>query len=421
MNISDSEVVVAILQQQGYEITEQMKEADVILVNTCSVRENAELRVRGRLDVFRQIKKKNPSTIIGVIGCMAERMKEQLLEEEKMVDLIVGPDAYRDLPMLLKNAGTGQKAINVILSLDETYSDINPVRMDANKVSSFVTIMRGCNNMCAYCVVPYTRGRERSRNAATIMEEVRKLVEMGYKEVTLLGQNVDSYRFEDISFPTLLEMTAKISPQLRVRFATSHPKDMTDAVLHAMASYPNICKSIHLPLQSGSNAMLTKMNRKYTRESYLERIDAIRRIVPGCAISADIIAGFCGESDQDHQDTLSLMKEVGYDYAFMFKYNVRPGTYAAEHFQDDVPDKVKSDRLTEIINLQSELSEKSKMKDIGKEVEVLAEGISKKSKDQLFGRTSQNKVVVFPRKNNNIGDYVKVRIIKCTPATLIGE
>jgi tRNA-2-methylthio-N6-dimethylallyladenosine synthase len=426
MNVSDSEIVVAILQQRGYSITENIKEADIILVNTCSVRENAEQRVFGRLEYFRQIKKNKPSLVIGVLGCMAERLKDELLEKNKTVDLIAGPDSYRDLPELLKQAGTGQKAVNIILSQQETYADINPVRLDEGKVSAFVTIMRGCNNMCAYCVVPYARGKERSRDPETIVNEVRDIYEKGYKEITLLGQNVDSYRWKNtdgsiLNFENLLEKTALVNTKLRVRFATSHPKDMNDEVLHIMAKHHNICKSIHLPLQSGSTAILKKMNRKYTREWYMERIESIRKIVPDCAVSADIIAGFCGEKEKDHQDTLDMMRRAAFDFAFMFKYSVRPGTYAADHYPDDVPEEIKSRRLTEIINLQIELSEESKKKDIGKTFEVLVEGVSKKSENEFFGRTSQNKVVVFPKGNSLAGDYVNVCIKGCTSATLIGE
>ncbi|MDR2039791.1 MAG: tRNA (N6-isopentenyl adenosine(37)-C2)-methylthiotransferase MiaB [Bacteroidales bacterium] len=425
MNVNDSEVVASILAGEGYRVTQDIADADLILINTCSVRENAEQRVRGRLDVFRLEKKKRPELLIGVIGCMAERLKHQLLEEEKSVDLVVGPDAYRDLPNLVRSAGTGLKAINVLLSREETYSDISPVRMDKNRVSSFVSIMRGCNNRCAFCIVPYTRGIERSRSQDTILREVRELVELGYKEVTLLGQNVDSYRWgetgKNISFAQLLTSVAAVSPDLRVRFSTSHPKDMTDEVLHVMASHHNICKSIHLPAQSGSTRILELMRRRYTREWYLDRIEAIKRIMPECSISTDIIAGFCTETEADHQDTLSLMKQVHFDYAFMFKYSVRPNTLAAKKMDDDVPEDIKSRRLQEIINLQGELSAESKQCCIGKTYEVLSESISKKSPDQLSGRNTQNMVVVFPKGNYHPGDYVQVRITGCTPATLLGE
>ncbi len=426
MNVSDSEVVVSILADEGYGLTEKLSDADLVLVNTCSIRENAEQRVRGRLDVFRMEKKKRPGLMIGVIGCMAERLKTQLLEEEKSVDLVVGPDAYRDLPDLVRSAGTGQKAVNVLLSREETYSDISPVRMDKNRVSSFVSIMRGCNNCCSYCIVPYTRGVERSRSRDTILREVCELVDMGYKEVTLLGQNVDSYRLkkEDggiIGFAELLESVARISPELRVRFSTSHPKDMHDEVLHVMAAHHNICKSIHLPVQSGSTRILELMRRGYTRERYLERIEAIKRIMPDCAVSTDIIAGFCSETEEDHRDTLSLMEQVRFDYAFMFKYSVRPGTLAAKKMKDDVSEKIKDRRLWEIIDMQGKLSAESKQRSVGNVYEVLAESTSKKSIEQLSGRNSQNMVVVFPKGNHVSGDYVQVRVTDCTPATLIGE
>ncbi len=425
MNVNDSEVVVAILQQHGYEITQNIKEAELILINTCSVRENAEQRVRGRIDVFRQLKKKNPLIKVGVIGCMAERLKEKLLEEEKSVDLIAGPDAYRDLPNLLKTIGTGQKAINIILSQEETYADISPVRLDENKVTAFISIMRGCDNLCAYCVVPFTRGAERSRNPQTIIREANEIVEAGYGEVTLLGQNVNSYswKYENgakLNFAGLIEMVAKVSPLLRVRFATSHPKDLSDELLHTIERNKNICKSIHLPAQSGSTRILELMNRKYSRENYLDRIAAIKRIIPECTVSTDFIAGFCTETEEDHENTLSLMRQAEFDFAYMFKYSERPDTFAAINLKDDVPEKIKSKRLTEIIHLQNELSAKSKKKDVGKVFEILVEGISKKSKDEMYGRTTQNKVVVFPRQNFNPGDYINVLITGCTSATLIG-
>jgi len=425
MNVADSEVVVSILAGEGYTVTQAMSEADLILVNTCSVRENAEQRVRGRLDVFRVEKKKRPELLVGVIGCMAERLKHQLLEEEKMVDLVVGPDAYRDLPDLVRSAGTGLKAINVLLSREETYSDISPVRMDKNRVSSFVSIMRGCNNCCAFCIVPYTRGVERCRSIGTILRETHELVAMGYKEVTLLGQNVDSYRWnnEDGSvtgFAGLLEAVAGVSPQLRVRFSTSHPKDMTDDVLHVMATHRNICKNIHLPVQSGSTRILELMRRGYTREWYLSRIETIRRIMPECSISTDIIAGFCTETEEDHHDTLSLMEQAQFDYAFMFKYSVRPNTLAARKMTDDVSETEKTRRLQEIIDMQSKLSAESKQRCIGKTYEVLVESVSKKSTAELSGRNSQNMVVVFPKETYASGDYVNVKITGCTQATLIG-
>lgn len=426
MNVSDSEVVVAILQQSGFELTENIKEAEVILVNTCSVRNNAEQRVRGRIDVFRQLKKQNPKLKVGVIGCMAERLKEKLLEEEKCLDMIAGPDAYRDLPSLLKIAGTGQKAINTILSLEETYADISPVRLDENKVSAFISIMRGCDNICAYCVVPFTRGAERSRNPDTILRETHELVDAGYREVTLLGQNVNSYLWKyekekELNFAGLIELVAKVSPLLRVRFATSHPKDLSDELLYAIARNKNICKSIHLPAQSGSTRILELMNRKYSRENFLDRISAIRRIIPEAAVSTDFIAGFCSETEEDHQQTLSLMQSAEFDFAYMFKYSERPDTFAALNLKDDVSERIKSQRLTEIIKLQNKLSEKSKKKDIGKVFKVLVEGVSKKSKNEMFGRTTQNKVVVFPRMNFKPGDYINVLIAGCTSATLIGK
>jgi len=426
MNIADSEVVASILKEKGYVITEDIQSANVILVNTCSIRENAEQRVWGRLDIFRQIKRRKPELIIGVIGCMAERLKEKLIEEEKAIDIVVGPDAYRDLPQLLENAGTGQKAVNVILSREETYADISPIRLDRNRISAFVSIMRGCNNMCSYCIVPYVRGAERSREPKSILTEIENLLKNGYKEVTLIGQNVDSYNWksennEKVTFPQLLEMVAQISDQLRVRFSTSHPKDLSDDLLHTMNKYTNICKHIHLPAQSGSNLILDLMKRGYTREWYINRINSIKQIIPDCAVSTDLMTGFPGETEQDHADTLSLMKEVNYDFAYMFKYSERPNTYAARHLKDDILESVKSQRLTEIIDLQGELSQKVKKLDLGKTFEVLVEGYSKKSRDFLFGRTSQNKVVVFPRLNHSVGDYVNVEIIDCTSATLIGE
>jgi len=425
MNVNDSEIVVAILQQHGFQLTENIKEADTILINTCSIRDNAEQRVRGRLDVFMQLKKKRPALVVGVIGCMAERLKEKLLEEEKIIDLIAGPDSYRDLPGLLSSVGEGQKAANVLLSREETYADINPVRLDANKVSAFISIMRGCNNMCAYCVVPYTRGAERSRDPQTIIREAMEVVEAGYHEITLLGQNVNSYFWKDenggkINFSKLLEIVAEVSPVLRIRFATSHPKDISDELLFTIARFPNICKSIHLPAQSGSSGTLKLMKRKYNREHYLERIHAIKTIIPDCSISTDLITGFCGETEEDHNDTLTMMQESGFDFAYMFKYSERSGTYAARHLKDDVAEEVKSRRLTEIINLQSKLSSNSKKNDVGKVFEVLVEGVSKKSDDEMFGRTSQNKVVVFPKLNLNIGDYVYVEITGYTSATLKG-
>ena len=424
MNVVDSEVVVAILQQHNYQLTEEVTEADLVLINTCSIRDNAEQRVRSRLREFKRIKQQNGGVSVGVIGCMAERLKEKLLEEETVVDLVVGPDAYRELPALLQEVESGQKGINTLLSMEETYGDIRPVRMDRNHVTSFVAIMRGCNNYCAYCVVPGTRGRERSRDPETIIREATGLFKKGYREVTLLGQNVNSYRWvngsRDLTFENLLEQVAKIDPLLRVRFATSHPKDMSDELLRVMARFPNLCKAIHLPVQSGSSAVLERMKRKYTREHYMERISAMRKHLPGVSISTDIIAGFCGETEEEHQQTLSLMEWVGYDFAYMFKYSERPDTFAANKYKDDIPDKVKSRRLQEIIQLQNRLSLESKELDVGQTYEVLVEGTSKKSKEHLFGRTSQNKVVVFPKGTFKRGDYVDVTINSCTSATLIG-
>ncbi len=427
MNVADSEVVASVMKDNGYIVTEDINEADIILVNTCSIRENAEQRVWGRLDVFKQIKKKKPELTVGVIGCMAERLKEKLIEEKKIVDLVVGPDAYRSLPELLETVESGQKAINVILSKEETYADISPVRLDKNGISAFISIMRGCNNMCSYCIVPYVRGGERSRNPESIIVEAEDLYKKGYKEITLLGQNVDSYNWESedknktVMFAQLLEMVAKISPTLRIRFSTSHPKDMSDEVLYTMAMYSNICNHVHLPAQSGSTEVLEKMKRGYSREWYIDRINAIKKILPNCAVSTDIMTGFSGETEENHKDTLSLMSLVNYDYAFMFKYSERPKTYAARHLKDDVAEEIKSRRLSEIIELQGSLSEKSKKADLGKVFEVLVEGISKKSKDQLFGRNSQNKVVVFPKQDYKIGDYVFVEVTDCTSATLIGK
>ena len=424
MNVVDSEVVVAILQQHQYSLTEDIDEADLVLVNTCSIRDNAEQRVRARLKDFRKLKNKKRPVSVGVIGCMAERVKEQLLEEEPVVDLVVGPDAYRDLPALLQEVESGQKGINTILSLEETYGDIRPVRMDRNHVTSFVAIMRGCNNFCAYCVVPGTRGRERSRDPETILREATDLFSKGYREVTLLGQNVNSYRWKEgkspLKFEKLLERVAGIDPSFRVRFATSHPKDMSDELLKVIAQYPNLCRSIHLPVQSGSTAVLERMKRRYTREHYMDRISAIRTYIPDATISTDIIAGFCGETEEEHQQTLSLMKWAKYDFAYMFKYSERPETFAAEKFKDDVSEAVKTRRLSEIIELQSKLSLESKEKDVGQSFEVLVEGTSKKSEEQLYGRTSQNKVVVFPKNDLKPGDYTEVTVSACTSATLIG-
>lgn len=421
MNAGDSEIVVSIMQDNGYRYTEDVNEADIILINTCSIRDNAEQRIWGRLSAMRQLKKRKPSLIVGVIGCMAERLKEQLIENGTGVDIVAGPDSYRSLPELARTAEDGSKGINVELSKEETYAEIAPVRLDRNGVSAFIAIMRGCNNYCAYCVVPYTRGIERSRDPQTIVAEARTLFENGYREVTLLGQNVNSYSYGEVGFPELMAMVAQISPLLRVRFATSHPKDISDRLLEVMASYDNICKAIHLPAQSGSNEMLKKMNRKYTREWYLERIAAIRRYMPDCAITTDLIAGFCGETLEDHQATLSLMREVGYASAFMFKYSERPGTFSARHFADDVADEEKTRRLNEIIALQNQLSVESNEAEVGLIRQVLVEGTSKRSEEQLCGRTSQNKMVVFDRGNHSAGDYVTVKITGCSSATLFGE
>ena len=421
MNVGDTEIVVSIMQREGYVYTDRIEEADVILINTCSIRDNAEQRIWGRLHEMRRLRRQKPGLLIGIIGCMAERLKEKLLEGDDAVDVVAGPDAYRDLPRLVQLAGEGGKGVNVLLSREETYAEIAPVRLDRNGVSAFVAIMRGCNNYCSYCVVPYTRGLERSRDPQTILAEVRSLFENGYREVTLLGQNVNSYRFGEVGFPELIRMVAEVSPLLRVRFATSHPKDMSDRLLETMASMPNICRCIHLPAQSGSTRMLEKMNRKYTREWYLDRIAAIRRYLPDCAITTDLIAGFCGEQPEDHEATLSLMREVGYDFAYMFKYSERPNTFAQRNMKDDVPDRVKTERLNEIIALQNELSARSNARDEGKEFEILVEGVSKRSDAQLFGRTSQNKVVVFDRGDCRIGDYARVRVTGSSSATLFGE
>ena len=425
MNVSDSEVVLSILEDVGYSLCDSADKASLILINTCSIRENAEQKIWSRLEQLRALKRKNRNLIVGILGCMAERLKEKLLEN-RVVDIVAGPDSYRSLPTLLAAISTGEKQINTLLSQEETYADISPVRMDKNGISAFIAIMRGCNNFCSYCVVPYVRGRERSRNPHTILREAEEPFSNGYKEVTLLGQNVNSYGWSDesggkISFAELLEMVAQIDPHLRVRFSTSHPKDIDDSVLYAIAKYDNICKHIHLPAQSGSSAMLKKMNRTYNRESYLEKIDKIWNIVPEASISTDIIAGFSGETEEDHIETLSLMRHVGYYTAFMFQYSERSGTKAAESLPDDVPPKVKNRRLNEIIALQNELSHESNKEDVGKIFEVLVEGFSKRSKEQLFGRTSQNKVCVFPAGEQKVGDYVKVKVVSCTSATLIAE
>ena len=421
MNVGDSEIVVSIMQQEGYRYTESLEEADIVLINTCSIRDNAEQRIWGRLSEMRRMRKQKGSLIIGVIGCMAERLKEDLTKGGTGVDIVAGPDAYRDLPRLVREVDNGATGVNVELSKEETYAEIAPVRLDRNGVSAFIAIMRGCNNYCSYCVVPYTRGIERSRDAETIIAEARTLFENGYREVTLLGQNVNSYRTGEVDFPELLKRVAEISPLLRVRFATSHPKDISDKLLETMASMPNICRAIHLPAQSGSTEMLKRMNRKYTREWYLERVAAIRRYMPDCAITTDLIAGFAHETEEEHQETLSLMREVGYDFAYMFKYSERPGTFAQRNLGDDIPEDVKTRRLTEIIDLQNRLSEESNKRDVGKEFEILVECTSKRNEEQLSGRTSQNKMVVFDKGNHQIGDYVKVRITGCSSATLFGE
>lgn len=429
MNFADSEIVASILQESGFGATRNFEEADLILINTCSIREKAEQTVRKRLSDLRIVKKANPGALIGVLGCMAERLKAKFLEEEKLVDLVVGPDAYRTLPGLITEAESGQKAVNVLLSREETYADIAPVRLDSNGITAFVSIMRGCNNMCSFCVVPFTRGRERSRDAHSIVAECQDLFNQGYKEVTLLGQNVDSYYWTDettnstVTFALLLEKVALIAPSLRVRFSTSHPKDITDDVLHTMAKYENICKYIHLPVQSGSTRVLQLMNRTYTREWYMAKVDRIRQIIPGCGISSDIIAGFCTETEEDHQDTLSIMEYSRYDMSYMFFYSERPGTLAARRYKDDIPEDVKKRRLQEIVNLQNRLSLESNEQDLGKTFKVLIEGDSKRSGNDWRGRNSQNKVIVFPKGNHalNKGDYVMVTVTDCTQATLIGE
>jgi tRNA-2-methylthio-N6-dimethylallyladenosine synthase len=429
MNFSDSEIVASILNEKGFGATRMIEEADLIFINTCSIREKAEQTVRNKLQNYRTFKKENPSLLVGVLGCMAERLKAKLLEEEKLVDIVVGPDAYRSLPALIEEAESGQKSVNVLLSREETYADISPVRLNHNGVTAFVSIMRGCNNMCSFCVVPFTRGRERSRDAASIIAECKQLVAEGYKEVTLLGQNVDSYHYQPgtekhaITFDKLLEMVALIDPQLRVRFSTSHPKDITDEVLHTMAKYPNICKYIHLPVQSGNTRILQLMNRTYTKEWYLNKVKRIKEIMPNCAISSDIIVGFCTETEEDHQDTLDVMRQSKYEYAYMFAYSERPGTLAAKRYQDDVSEADKKKRLDEIIALQAQLSLESNLQDVGKTFEVLVEGDSKKSNKDWCGRNSQNKMIVFPKTDAPItkGMYVQVAVTKASQATLMGN
>lgn len=469
MNFADSEVVASILQQNGFGATKNLEEADLIFVNTCSIREKAEQTVRKRLTEFKRLKKTNPSILVGVLGCMAERLKEKFLQEEKLVDLVIGPDAYRTLPQLIQEAETGQKAVNVLLSRDETYADIAPVRLNSNGVNAFVSIMRGCNNMCSFCVVPFTRGRERSRDAESIVAECKDLFEKGYKEITLLGQNVDSYHYvprapkerfsepdstslflegsnsgslnsqtlsvsaetqvpplangaeEAVTFALLLEKVALISPDLRVRFSTSHPKDITDEVLYTIAKYNNICNNIHLPVQSGSTRVLQLMNRTYTREWYLAKVKRIKEIIPDCGLSTDIITGFCGETEEDHEDTLSLVQHCKFDLAYMYFYSERPGTLAARRFEDDVPEETKKRRLQEVIALHREHSFESMKRDVGKTFTVLAEGTSKKNEEELYGRNDQNKVVIFPKEHYKKGDYVNVLINTCTSGTLIGK
>jgi tRNA-2-methylthio-N6-dimethylallyladenosine synthase len=433
MNFSDSEIVASILAQHGYSLTSNIFDADLVLLNTCSIREKAEQTVRKRLNSINELKEQKPSMLVGVLGCMAERLKSKLLEEEKLVDVVVGPDAYRALPDLLIEAEGGQKAVNVLLSREETYADISPVRLDKNGVTAFISIMRGCDNMCSFCVVPFTRGRERSRNPASIVEEAKNLFERGYREVTLLGQNVDSYKWKGegnnenkdapilVNFAQLIEQVALVHPDLRVRFSTSHPKDITDEVLYTIAKYENICKYIHLPVQSGSSTCLERMNRTYDREWYINRVEAIKNIIPDCGISSDIIAGFCGETEAEHQETLSMMDFVQYDYSYMFFYSERPGTLAARKYKDDVKENIKKRRLQEIVDKQYQHSLQNNLKDIGKTFKVLIEKTSKKSEAELCGRNSQNKMVIFPKENHKIGEYVDVFIESANKATLKGK
>ena len=437
MNFADSEIVASILGKSGFSTTDKFEEADVIFVNTCAIRENAESRVRQRLQDYKKVKKNNPNAVIGVLGCMAERLKAKFLEEEKIVDIVVGPDSYRDLPNLIEQAEDGRKAVNVILSKEETYADITPVRLGSNGVTAFISITRGCDNMCSFCVVPFTRGRERSRDPESIVSEARDLFNKGYREVTLLGQNVDSYiwtggglkkdilteeqRANAINFAQLLERVALVNPDLRVRFSTSHPKDMTDEVLHTMAKYDNICKYIHLPVQSGSSRVLEMMNRGYTREWYLDRIATIKRILPDCGISTDTISGFCGETEEEHRDTLSLMEAVKYDFAYMFMYSERPKTLAERKYQDDIPEEVKKRRLQEVVELQRKHGAQKIQDGVGKLHRVLIEGVSKKSEEMMMGRNTQNIVVVFPKANHKKGTYVNVQADSCTTTTLIGK
>lgn len=425
MNVADTEVVASVMQMDGYTITDKLEDADAVFVNTCSVRDNAEQRVIQRLEYFNAIRRKRkPGMIIGVLGCMAERAKEDLINNH-YADVVVGPDAYLDLPNLIGAAESGEKAINVVLSKTETYKDVIPLRIGGNHISSFISIMRGCNKVCSYCIVPYTRGRERSREPRSILNELEDLRNKGFKEVTLLGQNVNSYNYDEngtkVDFSKLLQLVAEAAPTMRIRFTTSYPTDMTDETLEVIAAYDNLCKFIHLPVQSGSTHMLEIMKRRYDREWYLNRIEAIRRIIPGCGLSTDIMCGYHSETEEDHQETLSLMRDVCFDSAFMFKYSERPGTYASRHLTDNIPEEVKVRRLTEIIELQNECSLRSNTQDVGKEFEVLIEGFSKRSKDQLFGRTSQNKVVIFDKGNHRIGELLKVRVTDNTSATLFGE
>lgn len=420
MNFADSEVVAAVMKMADYELCDTLETADAIFINTCSIREHAEVKAMSRLEFFRQLKRKNKKLIVGVIGCMAERMQKELLEHPA-VDLVAGPDAYLDLPNLIAHAEQGEKSMNIDLSLTETYKDVLPQRIGGNRISGFVSIMRGCNNFCSYCIVPYTRGRERSRPYNSILNEVQDLYNRGYKEVTLLGQNVNSYNYEGLNFAGLLENLAQSIPEIRIRFTTSHPKDMSEETIIVISKYPNLCKHIHLPVQSGSSRILKLMNRKYTREWYLERIALIRKHIPDCGISTDMFTGFHSETEEDHQQTLSLMREVGYDSAFMFKYSERKGTYASKNLPDDVPEEVKLRRLQEMIDLQMELSLQSNKNDIGKEFEVLVEGYSKRSREQLSGRTSQNKVVLFDNQGQKVGDLVRVRIKDASAITLFGD
>lgn len=424
MNVADSEVIASVMQMAGYAQAGSLEEADAVFLNTCSIRDNAEQKILNRLEFFNSLKKKRKNFIVGVLGCMAERVKDDLIDNHH-VDLVVGPDAYLTLPELIAAVETGEKAINVELSATETYRDVIPSRICGNHISGYVSIMRGCNNFCTYCIVPYTRGRERSRDVESILNEVQDLAAKGYKEVTLLGQNVNSYRFEGkdgvITFPMLLRRVAEFAPEMRVRFTTSHPKDMSDETLQVIAEVPNVCKHIHLPVQSGSSRILKSMNRKYTREWYLERVAAIKRIIPDCGLSTDIFSGFHSETEEDHQESLSLMRECGFDSAFMFKYSERPGTYASKHLEDNVPEEVKVRRLNEIIALQNQLSSESNNRSIGKVYEVLVEGRSKRSHEQLYGRTEQNKVVVFDKGNHKVGDYVWVKVTEASSATLKGE